>query len=142
VRSPYGANRLEKQPIRVTALRGQVERIRQRQLNPFPKATENGAVADPIIGLSVHLPDRCRCGSDVVLIASGSAVHRAALECRACGQHRGRLSKQTAGWLEKLVIKFGPPTNITLRRLLATSARFTHSSRSSQARTKPRILRG
>ena len=55
---------------------------------------------DPLTGLSVKLPEPCRCGSDVARIGD---------------RHRGWLSKFTANWIEDVATKFGAPEIITLR---------------------------
>ena len=70
---------------------------------------------DPLIGLKVKLPSRCRCGTDAAVIGPGTVTHRAAVRCANCDKHRAWLSKDTASWLKAVANKFGAPPLITLR---------------------------
>jgi hypothetical protein len=85
------------------------------QLDLFDGTPKPKASTDPLAGLLVKTPDQCRCGSDVAVIGAGTAMHRASLNCRSCGKHRGWLSKFTADWIEAVARKFGAPEIITLR---------------------------
>jgi hypothetical protein len=71
---------------------------------------------DPLLGLTVELPDECRCASNVAIIGAGTQIHRAALNCRSCGRHRGWLSKFTADWITHVAARFGAPEIIKIKR--------------------------
>jgi hypothetical protein len=95
------------------------------QLNLFSNPTSPSSAAspslpaptlDPLTGLSVELPDACRCASNVVIIGAGTQIHRAMLRCRSCGRHRGWLSKFTADWIEHVAARFGAPEIIKIQR--------------------------
>jgi hypothetical protein len=69
---------------------------------------------DPLIGLKIKLDrpiDRDRpCCRNICIIAAGKGPHAGELHCADCGQHRGRLSKPTAHWIEHIATRFGAPT--------------------------------
>jgi hypothetical protein len=64
--------------------------------------------ADPLHGLTVKLPDRCYCGSDLAVTEAGRGPHRVGLRCE-CGRHRGWVSDQSYKFLAEAVRRFGPP---------------------------------
>lgn len=72
---------------------------------------------DPLIGLAVCLPnDPCKCSSDIAVIGTGLAIHRASLSCRSCGRSRGWLPKFTADWIASVISLCGrPDTPIIIR---------------------------
>lgn len=72
---------------------------------------------DPLIGLAVKLPDKCRCSGALAVIGAGTDLHRATLRCRSCGEPRGFLSKPEAAFIERIAATFGAPPVITLRGL-------------------------
>jgi hypothetical protein len=72
---------------------------------------------DPLIGLVIDLQDPCKCGAYVVVIRPGKGPHIAELRCEACDHHRGWLSQQTAGFINKTIEQFGRLTDpIKVRR--------------------------
>ena len=72
-------------------------------------------VADPLAGLTVKMPGSCKCSGNLAVIGAGVAMHRASLQCRSCGRHRGWLSKPEADFIERLAGTFGAPPIVTLR---------------------------
>ena len=89
------------------------------------------APADALTGLAVRLPhDPCRCGADLAEIGPGNRPHSAALECLACGGHRGWLSHTTHKFLAEIVNKFGrPETPIVIQRGTSFAARSGKDAR-------------
>jgi hypothetical protein len=80
------------------------------QLQSAPQQTP----ASPLIGLKVRLDrpvDREHpCCRNICIIAAGKGPHAGELHCADCGQHRGRLSRSTAQWIEHIATRFGAPT--------------------------------
>jgi hypothetical protein len=73
-------------------------------------APKSKPASDPLTGRLVELPnDRCKCGSDVVVIGRDRQLH-----CRSCGRRRGFLSTFTANWIAAVVATAGADT-ITIR---------------------------
>jgi hypothetical protein len=69
------------------------------------------APADPLSGHAVRLPDTCsKCGHLVAIVGPGKAPHAASLLCRACGLHRGWISRANHTFLNEIINKFGAPT--------------------------------
>jgi hypothetical protein len=84
------------------------------QLNMFVATPEERS---PLIGLTVRLPDHCRCGSDVARIGPPVGPHLAELRCAHCGHHRGWLPRQAHQFLTETVNTFGRPSEpIAIRR--------------------------
>ena len=72
---------------------------------------------DPLCGLAVILPDRCRCDSNVAQIGPPAGPHLAELRCGTCQRHRGWLPRAAHQFLTETVDKFGRPTEpIAIRR--------------------------
>jgi hypothetical protein len=71
----------------------------------------------PLIGLTVKLPDTCRCGTDVARIGPPVGLHLAELRCAKCELHRGWLPRAAHQFLTEVVNKFGCSTTpIAIRR--------------------------
>ena len=70
---------------------------------------------DPLVGLKVRMPSRCRCSTDAARIGPGTVTHRGSIRCSRCDTHRAWLSKDTAQWVQAVANKFGAPPLITLR---------------------------
>jgi hypothetical protein len=70
--------------------------------------------APTLVGLKVKLDrsvDRERpCCKNICTIGAARGPHAGELNCAACGQHRGWLSKTTARWIEHVITRFGAPT--------------------------------
>jgi hypothetical protein len=75
-------------------------------------------LCDPLIGLTVIIPDFCRsCGDNVAKIGPPAGPHLASLRCTRCDQHRGWLPRTAHQFLTEVVNKFGRPTEpIAIRR--------------------------
>jgi hypothetical protein len=65
---------------------------------------------EPLDGLRVRLPTRCRCSSTVAFIEAGRGPHRAGLRC-CCGRHAGWVSGASYQFLTEVVANFGRPTS-------------------------------
>jgi hypothetical protein len=92
------------------------EFVTGHQLNHLEQATSN---ADSLLGLTVQLPDLCRCGSSLASIEAGRGPHHAGLRC-ACGRHRGWVSGASHKFLTEAVKRFGRFTEpIQIRALQA-----------------------
>jgi hypothetical protein len=63
-----------------------------------------------LLGLSVRLPNTCRCASDTATIGDANV-----LICRSCQQRLGVLSTLTADFVQQVASKFGAPEIITIR---------------------------
>src|SRR5262245_54799640 len=90
------------------------------QLDLLEQATS--PAADVLFGLSVQLPDLCRCGSTLASIEAGRGPHCAGLRC-ACGRHRGWVSGASHKFLTETVRRFGRPAQPI--RIRASQARMT-----------------
>jgi hypothetical protein len=67
-----------------------------------------------LIGVSVQLPDQCRCGSSITIVSAG--LHRGALHCATCQASRGWLPREAANFISEIISTFGPLTApITIR---------------------------
>ena len=67
--------------------------------------------ADPLLGLAVKLPNTCsKCADLVAIIGPGKPPHSASLLCRACGLHRGWVSRANYTFLNEVINKFGAPS--------------------------------
>jgi hypothetical protein len=65
-----------------------------------------------LIGVSVHLPEQCRCGSETAVVGEDDV-----LSCRSCRRRRGPLSSYALRWLRQTIQEFGYPIEpITLYR--------------------------
>jgi hypothetical protein len=85
-----------------------------RQLNLFVR---NPSEDGPLYGLSVRLPDACRCRSYVAQIGAPVTPHLAELHCTSCSRHRGWLPREAHQFLTEVINKFGrPAAPITIRR--------------------------
>jgi hypothetical protein len=63
---------------------------------------------DPLVGLTVDLEDPCKwCRTHLVIIGAGKGPHLASLKCKACGEHRGWMSRQSYTFLTKTTEQFG-----------------------------------
>lgn len=67
------------------------------------------ALADPLIGLIVTLPDRCKCGTHEAIVGPGAGPHLASLRCGACEAHRGWMSATSHAFLTETIKQFGRP---------------------------------
>jgi len=48
---------------------------------------------NPLLGLSVRLPDVCgKCNDTLAVIGAGAGPHKASLGCNSCGHFRGWIS--------------------------------------------------
>jgi hypothetical protein len=65
-----------------------------------------------LVGLRVKLDlDRERlCCRNICIIGPAEEPYAGSLRCIDCGRHRGRLSKTTAQWIERVAARFGAPT--------------------------------
>jgi hypothetical protein len=69
-----------------------------------------GKIVNPLIGISVKLPDTCKhCTSDLAVIGAAPIPHRAALHCRGCQLFRGWVSNEAFRFVSKIVEQFGKP---------------------------------
>jgi hypothetical protein len=85
------------------------------QLDPLPSSTAPLHGLEVVIQSTTARPCCSRCGIAIIGYAAGP--HAASLTCAHRGQHRGWLSKRTAGKIEEIVQQFGRPTEpIVLRR--------------------------
>jgi hypothetical protein len=73
---------------------------------------------DPLIGLVVDLEDPCRrCRTHLVIIGAGKGPHAAALACKACGEFRGWVSRESYRFISETIKHFGRTTTpISVRR--------------------------
>jgi hypothetical protein len=72
---------------------------------------------DPLHGLEVRLPDRCRCGAIRATVGTGTGPHIASLQCIYCGAHRGWVSREMYSFIAETVRLHGRPTRpIIIRR--------------------------
>ena len=98
-----------------------------------------GKIVNPLIGISVKLPDTCKhCTSDLAVIGEAPIPHRASLHCRECQLFRGWVSNEAF----RFVSKSWSSSASRLSRSLSTGAsqnrkmgvpgeyRRTHSARS------------
>jgi hypothetical protein len=94
-----------------SSLHGDGNHIQSRpraQLDLFDGAAMS---TDPLCGLTVKLPDTCsNCGDLVTIVGPGKPPHAASLLCRACGLHRGWISRANHTFLNEIINKFGAPT--------------------------------
>jgi hypothetical protein len=68
-------------------------------------------------GLTVVVPDACKCGERRATIGAGAGPHVAALHCCRCGLHRGWVPHETHDFIAELIRDFGRPTTpISIRR--------------------------
>jgi hypothetical protein len=72
-------------------------------------ATNTNAAPDAIVGLTLHLPDKCKCSGTIALIG-GTAPHCALLHCALCDAHRGWVSRGTYDFIAEIADKSGRPT--------------------------------
>jgi hypothetical protein len=77
-----------------------------------------------LAGLSVTLPDRCKCGENAAVI-----VEVASLQCKACGARRGWLPREACSFLCGIVKTFGRPTTAIRLSLNNAGGVFPPSSR-------------
>jgi hypothetical protein len=68
-----------------------------------------GKIANPLIGITVKLPDTCKCGSPLAVIGPAVVPHRASLHCQECRQFRGWVSNEAFRFVAKIVEQFGKP---------------------------------
>jgi hypothetical protein len=68
-----------------------------------------GKIANPLIGITVKLPDTCKCGSPLAVIGPAVVPHRASLHCQECRQFRGWVSNESFRFVSKIVEQFGKP---------------------------------
>ena len=68
-----------------------------------------GKIANPLISITVKLPDTCKCGSPLAVIGPAVVPHRASLHCQECGQFRGWVSNEAFRFVTKIVEQFGKP---------------------------------
>jgi hypothetical protein len=72
--------------------------------------------ASPIVGLTVRIPVRCRCGSVLATIGSSHGPHAHRCDCTHCGRWCMWLSHAESKLIAAIVSKFGAPTTpIVLR---------------------------
>jgi hypothetical protein len=90
------------------------DRPRPDQFDLFQAAP----AADPLIGLTLTLPDSCsKCGAGETLVGPGSGPHLASLRCAVCEIFRGWVGHRTHAFLLETVKQFGRPTTpIAIRR--------------------------
>jgi hypothetical protein len=85
-----------------------------QQLDLIPSSTH------PLLGLQVKIETHAKpCCSEgaIAVIGLGAGPHHSRLICESCGQHRGWLSRETAGKIEDIIKQFGRPTEpIIIRR--------------------------
>ena len=74
-------------------------------------------LTEPLLGISVRLPDLCKCGDAIAVIGPGKGMHRASLACNSCGFFRGWISFESYNFITAIINKFGAPTTpILIRR--------------------------
>ena len=92
--------------------------------------------ADPLIGLSVVLPNSCKCGTTECVIAVGKGSHLASLHCRVCETHRGWVGRRTHDFLVETIKQFGRPVApVAIRRERAIG--FIHIGKIDQKSENP-----
>jgi hypothetical protein len=68
------------------------------------------APSDPLLGLTVKLPNTCsKCGDLLAIIGPGTPPHYASLHCRSCGVFRSWLSRVRCPYLAEVITDAGVP---------------------------------
>lgn len=64
--------------------------------------------SDDPVGLTVDLDDPCKwCRTHLVIIGTGKGPHLASLRCKACGEHRGWVSRESYRFINETITRFG-----------------------------------
>jgi hypothetical protein len=99
------------------------------------RATNTNAVPDTILGLTLHLPDPCKCGCATALIGPGAGAHPASLICDSRQAHRGWLPHSIHGFISEIIAHFGrltAPVTVKRRGQASSSAHDERNSNNSE----------